>query len=152
MRRIKTDESVECNPHPPVRLHDVLLRHKDIIILRLQGKSHNVIFEISTAVNMKMTVFWDVSPYNFVDKYRRFGRNVPPSKLETEKFLFMHFRNVLCRRWCWLTPLEVRFEYQVYLERSLALGEHTCWWDCTRYADHWNETWDLAGREGWVSG
>jgi hypothetical protein len=32
----------------------------------------NMRFEVLTAVTMKFTVFWDVTPYNLVKIYRRF--------------------------------------------------------------------------------
>jgi hypothetical protein len=77
--RINIDESVEGYPLPPIRLHGVVLSDKDSILLIPRRKNHQVvIFEVRTAVSVKMAVFWHVLPYNFVDKHRRFGGTYPP--------------------------------------------------------------------------
>jgi hypothetical protein len=36
-------------------------------------------FEVFTAVTLKSTVFWHVTPYSPVEVYGRFGEHMPPS-------------------------------------------------------------------------
>jgi len=35
--------------------------------------THNIIFEVVTEMNLKISVLWDVTPYFLVDGYQRFG-------------------------------------------------------------------------------
>jgi hypothetical protein len=39
---------------------------------------HPYVYEVLTAVNVKITVFWEVIPFCLVDRYQRFERKYCP--------------------------------------------------------------------------
>jgi hypothetical protein len=50
-------------------------------------------FEVVTAMTMKITVFWGVTPCNLVERYRRFGGtcrfHIPPRRMDTRNSDFI---------------------------------------------------------------